>query len=64
MVVHAFAVMCMRLQTQKIHARQQQKSEGNGLKQCTLFWQSGFAGGWEDGQREAAARGAHAETGR
>ena len=36
-VVYAFAVMCMRLQTQLIHARQQQKSEGNSLKQCTLI---------------------------
>jgi len=35
--VYAFAVMCMRLQTQQISARQQQKSEGNSLKQRTLF---------------------------
>ncbi len=36
-VVYAFAVMCMRLRTQQSHARQQQKPEGNSLKQCTLF---------------------------
>ncbi len=36
-VVYAFAVMCLRLQTQQIHPRQQQKSKGNSLKQYALL---------------------------
>ena len=35
--MYAFAVMCLRLQTQQIHPRQQQKSKGNSLKQYALL---------------------------